>query len=179
MFLPDNSILLIIDIQERLASHMHNYKSFLKNNQGLIQAAVLLDIPIVFTEQVPEKLGLTIEEIQNLAIDFDPITKSTFSCWPSKNFQNEIKNLNRENIIVAGMESHVCVYQTVIHLLENDFNVEFVIDAISSRTEDNKKAAFQRMTMAGANPTTTEMIITELIGGADHPRFKEILSLIK
>lgn len=149
------------------------------NIQALVRAAQILKVPIIHTEQVPEKIGRTIPAIDGLLKGQDPVRKSSFSCFGSKEFAQKWAALDRSQVIVAGIETHVCVYQTVADLLSRKFEVQIVADAVSSRSPDNKAVALDLVKSLGAVVTTTEMIICELIRGADHEDFKDIIALVK
>src|SRR5699024_5374353 len=165
--------------QGKLANVMHE-KDVLENKMmSLIQGAQLLEIPIIWMEQYPQGLGPTAPYIQELLTDNEPIAKMDFSACQHEDFQEKIQSLNRKNIIVAGIEAHICVYQTVKELLANDYYVEYVCDAISSRTAENKQIAIHKMNGLGALPTSVEMFLFELMGSAKHPSFKQISKLIK
>ncbi len=179
MFSIPNSILLIIDVQGNLAQRMYQSSDLIPRIAMCIKAAKILKLPILYTEQVPQKLGKTNEELSSLLEGHMPIEKITFSCWESPEFVQKIRDTKRQQIIVVGIEAHVCIFQTVSDLLKANYKVQVVTDAVSSRTLDNKTIALQRMHDLGAILTSTEMMATELIRGAGHPNFKEILSLIK
>ena len=179
MFKIDNSALVVIDIQGKLATLVHEKERTYKNVQALIKAAQILDIPILWTEQVPEKIGPTIEEIASLLHYLKPIHKKTFSCYLEKAFADALRKTNRKQIIICGIETHVCVYQTVADLVAQNFEVQVVADAVSSRTKENKDLALERIRATGATLTAAEMIMCELLRSSEHPRFKEVLSLIK
>lgn len=179
MFTIENSILLIIDVQGKLAPLMHDKERVIRHIQGLIQAAQHLAIPIIFTEQVPEKIGPTIPELTRLLHHHKPIVKTAFSCCGEKEFTEHLRQINRHQVIVTGIETHVCVCQTVSDLLAMDYHVQAVADAVSSRALENKAIGLRRMESLGAVITSAEMIITELIRTSRHPKFKEILGLIK
>jgi len=179
MFLPENTILTVIDIQGKLAHLMHKSRDLFKNVSRLIQTASLLKIPTIITEQVPEKIGSTIPEISKLLKDNQPIAKTSFSCCGQDHFVRELEKYNRKQIIVAGIETHVCVYQTVCDLMNKNYEVQVVGDAVSSRTEVNKLFALDRINFCGGSITSTEMIICELLKTCKHPQFKEVINLIK
>jgi nicotinamidase-related amidase len=179
MFLPSNAILLVIDIQGKLARLMHKKDELFRNASKLIQTATFLDIPVIVTEQAPDKIGKTIPEITKFLDKIQPITKSSFSCCGENRFLRELEALKRKQIIVIGIEAHVCVYQTASELLNKDFQVQVVADAVSSRTESNKYFGLDRIKSIGVGMTSTEMIICELLRTCEHPRFKEIVNLIK
>ena len=179
MFSPENSLLLVIDIQGKLARLMHKKSELFRNVSTLIQATALLEIPTIITEQVPDKMGPTIPEITEFIKYYHPIPKSCFSCCGDDHFNQELEALNRKQIIVTGIEAHVCVYQTVSDLLNKNFQVQVVGDAISSRTEANKLFALDRIKSIGGSVTCTEMIICELLKTCEHPQFREVVKLIK
>ena len=179
MFSPDKSVLIVVDVQGKLATLMHEKEDLFSNIKGLIQAAHLLAIPVLMTEQVPEKIGSTIEEIRSLVSPDKIFSKETFSCYGEKDFVTTLRGLYRKQIIVCGIETHVCIYQTVFDLIQNSFKVQLVVDAISSRDKLHKDVALQRMEKLGADLTTTEMLLTELIRTSAHPKFKEILHFIR
>lgn len=179
MFSSHSAVLLVIDIQGTLASLMHDKDGLFKNTTGLIQAARIFDMPVLFTEQVPEKIGHTVPEIARLFGNDRPIIKKSFSCCGETAFIQQLAALNRSEIIVSGIETHVCVYQTVRDLMERRYAVQVVADAVSSRSESNKQSALERMRSLRVAVTNTEMIICELLKTSEHPRFKEIIRLIK
>lgn len=179
MFSIQNSILLVIDVQGNLAQRMHHAENLISRITLTIKAAQILEIPIIHTEQVPQKLGKTTPAIAELLKDTPPIEKSTFSCWERDMFVKKLCSLKRPQVFVVGIEAHVCVFQTVSDLLKANYKVQVVVDAVSARTLENKNTALQRMHDLGAILTSTEMMATELIRGAEHKNFKDILSLIK
>ncbi|MBL8013567.1 MAG: hydrolase [Candidatus Omnitrophica bacterium] len=173
-----NSVLVVIDVQGKLAQLMHS-PDYLPALKAVIKAAQLLEIPTVLTEQAPGKIGSTIPEVRELLKDQPPIVKQTFSCWGEEQFVNTITSLCRNEIIIVGIESHVCVYQTVRDLLRRNYHVHLVTDAVSSRAVHNAKMGIERCEKEGAVLTTTEMIITELIESTRHSKFREIMALLK
>lgn len=179
MFNTHQAVLLIIDVQTRLAEKVLDAEVMAQNNLRLIQAAKILDVPILVTEQVPEKIGPTIALLTDELSDTTKISKKSFSCCGEESFNQHLKKLKRQQIIIAGMETHVCVFQTAVHLLEQSYQVQIVADAVSSRSSLDKEVALSRMGKRGCTITTAEMVITELLQSADHPKFKEVLNLIK
>ena len=179
MFSIKKTLLLVVDVQGKLAYLMHDKDKLFKNIQGLIQAARILEIPVIYTEQVPEKIGKTIPEIAQFLPNQNPVEKASFSCWAEEALQRKIRSFMKKEIIVCGIETHVCVYQTVSDLIDQSYKVQVVADAVSSRTEENRNYALDRMKSIGGGLTSTEMIITELIKTSQHPKFKEILNLIR
>lgn len=179
MLKVDDTILVLVDVQGKLANIMHDSEELLANLSKLIQGANLLEIPIIWLEQYPKGLGPTADVLQEYLVENEPIAKMSFSAYGNEIFSEELRNSNRNNILVAGIESHICVYQTVRDLLHADLNVEVVVDCISSRTRRNSEIGINKMNALGAKQTSVEMVLFELLGTAEHPNFKEISKLIK
>lgn len=176
----DQTALILIDYQGKLASVMHGREQLHEKMLQLIQGMKILDVPIVWLEQYPKGLGPTEDEIREMLHDEnETIAKMNFSACGSKEVQEHLQTLDKKNYLVAGIEAHVCVYQTVCDLLSRGKHVEFVQDAISSRTAENKQIAINKMSLLGAYPTSVEMVLFELMKTAEHPKFKKISSLIK
>jgi nicotinamidase-related amidase len=171
--------LTVVDVQGKLAQLMHDKEALFKNIQILIQAAKILDIPILWCQQVPEALGPTIPEIAQLLGDNEPINKAAFSCYGEERFNTMPKKLLRKQVLLCGIETHVCIYQTAIDLLRQDFHVEVIADAVSSRTLENKQIALNRLSAEGVKISCTEMVLFELLKTAEHPQFRQIAKLIK
>ena len=176
---PKSTVLVIIDVQGKLAQIMHDRDTLFKNLHILVSGVKLLNIPIIWMEQVPDKLGSTIPEIKDVLIDQKPIIKDVFSCMKNEEFNNQIKRINPNDIILAGIESHICVYQTAMDLLEKKYNVHIVADAISSRISENKELGIERMLLEGAMKTSVEMLLFEIQGEAKGDRFRKISKLVK
>ena len=176
---PKSTVLVIIDVQGKLAQIMHDRDTLFKNLHILVSGVKLLNIPIIWMEQVPDKLGSTIPEIKDVLIDQKPIIKDVFSCMKNEEFNNQIKRINPNDIILAGIESHICVYQTAMDLLEKKYNVHIVADAISSRISENKELEIERMLLEGAMKTSVEMLLFEMQGEAKGDRFRQISKLVK
>ncbi len=172
-------MLIIIDVQGKLASFMHERERTIKNIQAMIQIAQVLDIPILWTEQSPQKIGATIPEIASHLHYLKPIKKISFSCCQEKNFMAVLTKLKRKQILIAGIETHVCVYQTAADLLAGKYEVQVIADAVSSRTAENRIYGLDRIKQIGAGVTCTEMIACELLGKAQGETFKAVLNLIK
>lgn len=174
-----NCCLVVVDIQDKLAQLMHDKESLFKNIQILIKAAKFLNIPILWCQQCPQSLGPTISQIAELLSDNEPINKASFSCCGCDRFNAKLAELSRRQVLLCGIEAHVCIYQTAVDLLHKGFSVDVPADAVSSRTLENKQIAINRMSTVGINVTTTEMALFELLKTADHPQFKQIAKLIK
>lgn len=173
------SLLVVVDVQGKLAQLMHDKDTLFENIRILIKAAKMLDIPILWCQQCPDSLGPTVPEIAELLTDGEPINKSAFSCCGEENFNIRLNESSRQQIILCGIETHVCIYQTAFDLLRKGFYVYVIADAVSSRTFDNKQIALNRMTAGGINISCTEMTLFELLKTAGHPQFKQIAKLIK
>jgi len=175
----ENSCLIVVDVQGKLAELMHEKQVLFKNIQILIEAAKILEIPILWCQQCPQSLGPTTPQIAELLVGCEPIDKATFSCAADENFKTALAGLSRRQIVLTGIETHVCIYQTATDLLAEGYSVDIVADAVSSRTLANKQVALRRLSARGANITSTEMTLFELLRAADHPKFKQIARLIK
>ena len=179
MLTADNSILLVIDVQEKLFRAIHQKEHLLDNLQRLIKGIKVLEIPILVTEQYPQGLGATIPEIAQLLPDCRPLPKVCFSCCGDTAFLQEFKKLNRKQVLIAGIESHVCVYQTAADLIAAGYEVYAVSDTISSRTEQNRDIGLKMMTQLGAKLTSTEAALFELLKVAKGDKFKAISQIVK
>jgi nicotinamidase-related amidase len=179
-FLDKNdAVLLIVDIQDRLAAIMKARDEVVRNCLHLIELAKTMDIPIVLTEQYPKGLGQTVSEIRGALPAYRPVEKLTFSCCDEPNFLSEIKKLDKKTVILTGMETHICVLQTCIGLLRDGLNVHLVRDAVCSRTEENRKTGTEFMRDAGAVVTCTETVLFQLLKIAGTEEFKAISQRIK
>ena len=179
MLKPENAVLVIVDVQGRLATLMHERDAFFENIVKMIKGALVLDLPILWNEQLPDKLGETITQIKEILSDRQPLVKKSFSCCGNAAFQQELKRLGRRQILLTGMETHVCVYQTARDLSEQGYEVFLVADCVSSRTKENKKIGLKAMTAAGAKITSLEMALFEMLGQAEGDHFKQIIKIVK
>jgi nicotinamidase-related amidase len=174
-----NTALIIIDMQEKLARVMYQLEKLVDNLQKLIKGIQILNIPIIVTEQYPKGLGATLPEIAQLIPDIQPISKLSFSCLDDDKFVSKFKKLERKQILVSGIESHVCVYQTVRDLANLGYEVYLVTDTVSSRTLGNREIGLNMMNRLGAVLTSTETVLFELLRVAEGDRFKKISQIIK
>ncbi|MHC4950371.1 MAG: hydrolase [Planctomycetota bacterium] len=179
MLTAESTCLVIIDIQEKLLRVMQDSEQVVKNTTILIQIAKALDIPILCCQQVPKALGPTIEELSSLLTGVESINKSTFSCCGDETFMRKVDRLKLQTAILCGIESHVCVFQTAMDLIQHGLYVHVVADATSSRTHENKSIGINRMAKEGAVITSTEMLLFELLHDAKHEKFRELSKLIK
>ncbi len=175
----ENSVLMVIDMQGNLYESMQDKQFLLENVRKLIQGMRIFGIPVIVTEQIPEKLGPTIEPVSSL-LTVDPrIPKADFSCCGDEKIMKALKTLERHQVLLCGIEAHVCVYQTAIDLLGFGYEVHLVADAVSSRTVLNREIAIQKMRDEGAHLASTEMVLFELIRTAEDSKFREVFKIVK
>ena len=174
-----DTVLVLIDIQTHLGAAMQPaiHNQLLENSSILAQAAENIDIPIIITRQYPDGLGDTEPVIPTLTAT--TIDKTTFSCSGTSGFSQSLKQTARHQIVLAGMESHVCVLQTAFDLQSENYQVFVVEDAVCSRTTANHRNAMTRLVQHGITVTNTESVLFEWLENASHPQFKSIISLIK
>lgn len=175
----ENTALVVIDVQGKLAKIMHESEALLSQIEKMIQGANVLGLPIIWLEQYPKGLGPTDEQVAQHLTEQNPIEKVIFSAYGSDTFLEQLRSTNRTQLLVTGIEAHICVYQTVRQLLEADYEVEVVADCISSRTAKNCQIGLERMLSHGAELTSVEMALFELLQTAEHPKFKDISRIIK
>lgn len=171
--------LVLIDVQGKLAQLMHEREALFDNLQRLIQGVRVLGLPVLWLEQYPQGLGPTIPEVARLLSDLQPVAKMSFSAWGCEAFRQRLEASGRRQVLLAGIEAHVCVYQTAVDLLAAGYTVEVVGDAVSSRTAANRQLGLERMRAAGARWTGVEMALFELLRTAAAPAFKAIARLVK
>ncbi|MCF7955730.1 MAG: hydrolase [Phycisphaerae bacterium] len=175
----DKTCLVVVDVQGKLAELMWEKESLFKNIEILVKSANILGIPIIWCQQYPKALGETIEQVAQHLTDISPCDKMSFSCCGNEEFADKLHAAGRRQVLLCGIEAHICVYQTAMDLLDMDYDVQVVGDAVSSRTQENKAAALSRIKWEGAAITTTEMALFELLGTAEHEKFREIAKLVK
>lgn len=173
------SCLVVVDIQERLAPAMFSLPPLIRNANILLRTAELLEVPVLASEQYRKGLGPTLLEVAELLPEGAILEKSSFSCMADAAFAARLQELGRPQTVVIGMEAHVCVLQTCMHLLESGREVFVVEDAVSSRTPENHRAALTRLAREGARVVTTEMVAFEWLERADIPAFKEVSRMVK
>ena len=175
----DDAFLLIIDIQERLAAVMNERDTVIKNTTHLIELSKLFDIPLVLTEQYPKGLGPTVSEIRNALKEYQPVEKLSFSCCGAEGFLDAVKKTNRRKVLVTGMETHICVLQTCLDLLQEGLEVYLIADAITSRRPYDKSIALDMLKGAGCIVTTTEAVLFQVLKKAGTEEFRVISRRIK
>lgn len=177
--LKDNCSGLIIDIQERLLPHIHEHEAVLRNTEILIKGLQTLGVPVIVTEQYTKGLGFTVEPLKGLFSNFEPLEKISFSCCDNDQFSSKLKTTGKKYVIIAGIETHVCVLQTAMDLLEKGYTPVVAEDCVSSRKPNDKRIALARMEKFGAIITTCESILFELARFAGTDPFKTISKLVK
>lgn len=174
-----NVVLLIVDIQGKLAHLMDKKEVLFKNVQKLIKGIRTLEIPILWVEQNPQGLGPTIPEIAALLPDMQPISKMSFSSCRNERFMQSLSALDRKQILISGIEAHICIYQTAADLVDMGYEVQAVADAVSSRCLENKEIGLQRMRDSGVSLTSVETALFELLKVAQGDQFKKISRIVK
>jgi nicotinamidase-related amidase len=173
------SVLVMIDIQGKLWNVMSEKEALQENAQKLIKGLNLLGVPVIATEQNPRGLGPTLPELAQLLPAFNPLPKMCFSCCQDPEFSKALAVMVRQQVLVCGIETHICVYQTALELLHKGYEVQIVTDVVSSRSAANKQVALNRLQAEGAKMTSTEMALFELLRSAENAGFKEISRIIK
>jgi nicotinamidase-related amidase len=171
--------LIIIDAQENLMSVMRQKKEVIQNIVKLLHLARIYHLPVLMTEQYPKMLGPTVDEIRSHVPDFDPVEKLEFDFCRVEPFMKRLEALTLYNLIVTGVEAHVCVLQSCLCLVKKGYHVYVPRDCIDSRTYENKQTALELMKDEGVTVTSAEVIIFQMLKQAGTPEFKEMLKVIK
>ena len=170
----DESILLLVDVQEKLAPHVLNHAAFIKNCAWLLKLANKMKVPVLVSEQYPKGLGATIEELRPYFESSNCIEKIHFSCMQQPEYVQHLKEQNKRQLLIIGIEAHVCVLQTAMEMSEAGFDVYVVVDAVSSRNEIDLKYGLKRMKQEGIQLITAEMVFFEWLRHAGGPEFKAL-----
>lgn len=174
------TLLLVVDVQERFVPAIHRIDRLQHNVRGLLWLCQRLEIPVIFTEQYPEGLGPTVASLATLhPAGATPFEKTHFDACLEPGFIERFRRIQRKQVLVAGIESHVCVQQTARTLKENGYDLYAIADAISSRTVENRDIGLGLMRQTGIAITSTEAVIMELLISAKDPLFKEVLGFLK
>jgi nicotinamidase-related amidase len=179
MLSKEQALLVLVDVQGKLAKIVHDSESLIENLIKLIQGLRILRVPIIWVEQYPEGLGSTIEEVAQYLTGIKPIRKISFNACENETFVQAVKETGRQQLLVAGIETHICVYQTSIGLKKLGYEVQVVTDAVSSRTLANKEIGLEKMKSAGIAWTSVETVLFELMKIAEGDHFKQIIKLLK
>ena len=175
----EDTVFCLVDVQERLYPHMTNKDEIEKNLITLVKGLKVHRVPFIVNEQYKRGIGETISSLRELVDSYPHFEKTTFSCCKNETTMDAIKAADKKVVIVAGIETHVCVLQTCIDLLEAGLQPVLVTDCVSSRKQKDTDMAIQRLVQAGVIPTTYESLLFELTVNAKNPVFKEISSLVK
>jgi len=174
---PENATALIIDLQEKIVPAISEPERLLERNRFLLDGLAVFDVPVVSTRQYPKGLGETLPEIADAMKNATVFDKTTFSCLATDEIRAAFVADPRPNVILAGIEAHICVLQTALDLLELGKNVYWVADCVASRNPLDAQIAFERAVQAGVVPTTAESLLFELTQVAGTPQFKQISKL--
>lgn len=174
----DDAVLLIVDVQEKLLPAMFEAERVARGASLLARTARSMQIPVFVTEQNPSKLGKTVAPLHRVLDAYEPIEKMRFSACADETLQ-QLRATGRKSVILCGLETHICVMQSALDLVENGFTVFVPQDAISSRYESDKRAGLERMKSAGVVAASTEMLIYELLSAAGTPEFRALLPHLK
>jgi nicotinamidase-related amidase len=175
----NNSLLLVIDVQEKLVPAISGIDVLLTRLQALVRGARTMNVPMMFTEHCPDRIGFTVDPICELASNATYVHKTYFGAVRVNEISEKIKSEERCQIVIAGTEAHVCVMQTALGLLEQGYDVFLVIDGIGSREPQDMEIAIERLCLAGAIPVTSEMVLFEWLEHADVSCFREVLGIVK
>ena len=176
----NDAILIVIDVQGKLSDLMFEKDLLVQNLCRMIRGAQVLDVPVIWMEQNPLGLGPTRPELAELLESGSKrIVKNSFSCWGEQMFRDTIAGSGRKEVLLTGIETHVCVYQTARDLLREGYGVHVVVDAVSSRTMNNRELGIRRMVELGAVRTGTEMVLFELLRVGEGDAFRRILKIIR
>ncbi len=179
MLIKENTGLIVVDVQGKLARLVHNSETLVANSAKLIKGAQVLGLPILWLEQNSEKLGPTVDELSNLLDGRQPIEKFTFDGCAEPSFMKAVRQSDVNTWLVCGIETHICVYQTAMGLKHHGYRVQLVQDCVSSRIPENKQLGISKMTAHGVELTGLEMCLYELVKDCRRPEFRDILALIK
>lgn len=175
----EDAVLLIIDVQESFRKPIQEFANLTRNISILVEASKILKLPVVVTEQYPQGLGNIVAEIAACLGDHKLFEKSCFSCCGSDDFVSALSDINRKQILVSGIEAHVCVSQTVHDLIQLDYQPHLITDAIQSRSPKNRDTGIEKMVSAGAIPSSVETALFEMLVESNTETFKAVQRLVK
>ncbi|MEP7705467.1 isochorismatase family protein [Paraglaciecola sp. 25GB23A] len=175
----ENTGLIVVDIQGKLARLVHDSNTLITNCEKLIKGAQFLGLPIICLEQNPDKLGASVDEIRLLINRADTLAKFTFNACQEPTFVDAVRATNIDTWLVCGIETHICVYQTAIGLAELGYKIKLVSDCTSSRTFTNKQLGVSQLMNKGVDITGLEMCLYELVKDCRSPEFRQILALVR
>jgi nicotinamidase-related amidase len=176
---PERAALVVVDLQEKLVPAIENRERVLRNSLLLMKLAEVLKLPVLLTTQYKRGLGEILPEVRAAAPGALPLDKVSFGCFGDAGFEERLRGLGRDQLVVTGVEAHICVCQTVLGALEKGYTVHVASDAVGSRTRENREVGLARMERAGALLSSAEMALYELLGRSDREAFKQVLPLLK
>ncbi|MFH1276807.1 MAG: hydrolase [Candidatus Eisenbacteria bacterium] len=179
MLKRENAVVVVVDVQDRLLPHIRKHEEVTEAVAKLIRGCRVLGVPVVVTEQYPEGLGPTNRLLKEEFDRWEPIVKSTFSCCGEGSFVEAVEKTGRKEVLLCGIEAHVCVYQTARDLLEKGYRVHLLVDGVSSRRKIDRKTAVARMVSMGAILATVEMALFEMLEVSGTEEFKKISKIVK
>jgi len=174
----DESALVVVDVQEKFRPAIDGWDGMVAEVVKLIKGCKILGVPVIATEQYPKGLGRTVSEVREV-LDCPPVEKTSFSCFGDALFRDRIALTGRRQLLLCGIEAHVCVLNTALDALSGGYEVHYVVDATSSRKRGDKDVAVERVKQSGAYLATTEMALFQLLKGSKAGGFKEISVLVK
>ncbi len=175
----ENTGLLIIDIQEKLMEVMGRKQEIIENIIKLLHLSELFNLPLILTEHYPRWLGPTLDEVREFLPTYEPITKMHFNCCDVDAFNDRLEGERLQSVIVTGVESHICIFQTCVCLLQRGYPVHVPQDAVDSRTDENWRVGLGLLRQAGAHITSTETVIYQILEKAGTKEFKKMLKILK
>jgi nicotinamidase-related amidase len=175
----NDTVALVIDIQKRLLPHMSGHVEMMKHIGILLEGMKVLQVPVLLTEQYRKGLGETVQGVREHLENFEPMEKMTFSCCDDNTFALALETHAKKNVVICGIETHVCVLQTTVDLLEKGYQPVVIEDCTSSRTPGDKAIAIERMRQEGAIISSYESVLFELARISGTPDFKAISKLVK
>jgi len=177
---PDHAVIVVVDLQEAFRQPIFEFDKIVARTAMVVQAAKLLNLPVLVTEQYPQKLGATVPEIKSVLPEGVAIVdKTAFSCCGASVFMEQLERLRRRQAVLCGIETHVCMSQTAHDLLARGYQVHVLEDCTSSRTPQNREIGLAKMRRSGALPSSSEMALFELLVDARHENFRAISKLVK
>ena len=175
----DSTVLVVVDIQDKLLGVMPDREALTDSLLKLVSGARVLGVPVILTEQNPERLGHMIPELAELVPGVQPISKLSFSCCGDERFQQELKALGSRQVLLAGIELHICIYQMAVDLLALGYEVQVVTDCVASRRAEDREIGLMRIRDSGASLTTVETALYELLRVAEGDTFRALSKILK
>jgi len=175
----DRTVLVVVDIQNKFREVIHGMEQLIATTERAIQFAQYLNIPVVVTEHYPRGLGATVPEIRHHFSQFSPLEKINFSCAGNALFNQTLSGHGRDQIVLCGIEAHICIYQTAFDLLRQGKQVAVLVDAVSSCSAANREIGLRRMSELGVQSMGFQMAAFEILGKAGTPAFKDLAPLLK